>query len=101
MVRVLKNMRNRMIEGGLIQDGLTPSYFIEGLLYNVPEDKFGNTYSDTFVECFDWAVNTDVSKLVCANELHWLVRDGSHTSWPPANYLKFLGGARQMWNQWL
>jgi hypothetical protein len=99
-VRIFKNMRNRMIEDLLIEDGVAPSYFIEGLLYNVPDEKFGNTYEDTFVECFNWAVNADVSKLVCAHELHWLVRDGSRTSWPRADYSTFLDAARQLWNQW-
>jgi hypothetical protein len=99
-VRIFKNMRNRMIEDGLIEDGIAPSYFIEGLLYNVPDEKFGNTYEDIFVECFNWAVNADVSKLVCATELHWLVRDGSRTSWPRADYSTFVDAARQLWNQW-
>jgi hypothetical protein len=99
-VRIFKNMRNRMIEDGLIEDGLAPSYFLEGLLYNVPHEKFGNAYENTFVECFNWAFNADVSKLVCANGLHWLVRDGSRTSWPPVNYSEFLDAARQLWNQW-
>jgi hypothetical protein len=32
-VRVYKNLRNTMIEKKSIQDGLAPSYFLEGLLY--------------------------------------------------------------------
>ncbi len=99
-VRIFKNMRNCMIERGLIQSDVAPSYFLEGLLFNVPINKFGRTYTSTFVECFNWAMSADKSKLVCANELHWLVRDGSHTSWPPANYSKFLDATRQLWNQW-
>ena len=44
-VRVFKNMRNRMLDNGLIAAGLAPSYFIEGLLYNVPIDRFGGGHS--------------------------------------------------------
>ena len=40
MVRVFKNMRNSMIEKKLLADGIAPSYFIEGMLWNVPPDKF-------------------------------------------------------------
>jgi Nucleotidyltransferase domain len=35
-VRIFKNMRNTMIAKGLLADGAVPSYFIEGMLYNVP-----------------------------------------------------------------
>ena len=40
-VRILKNMRNAMIAQGYIKDGLAPSYFLEGMLYNVPNGQFG------------------------------------------------------------
>ncbi len=33
LVRIIKNMRNRMIYDGYIENELAPSYFIEGLLY--------------------------------------------------------------------
>lgn len=40
-VRIFKNMRNRMIQEGLVKEGTAPSYFIEGLLHNVPTDLEG------------------------------------------------------------
>jgi len=52
MVRVYKNMRNRMIDDKGIADGLAPSYFIEGMLWNVPADKFVESYEDSFVNTF-------------------------------------------------
>ena len=36
-IRIFKNMRTRMWQIGIIGDGVAPSYYIEGLLYNVPE----------------------------------------------------------------
>lgn len=99
-VRVFKNMRNRMIDDGVIQSGIAPSYFIEGLLYNVPNDKFEVSFHDTVVNTFNWIVNADQSKLVCANELQWLVRDGSLTAWPTANCSLFLRSLGDYWNRW-
>jgi hypothetical protein len=99
-VRVFKNIRNRMIDDGLIQSGIAPSYFIEGMLYNVPNDKFGVSFDNTVVNCFNWIVNADHSKFVCANELQWLVRDASHTSWSTANCSLFLRSVGDFWNQW-
>ncbi len=46
MVRILKNMRTRLVEDGSIPQGTAPSYFLEGLLYNVPDDKFGDSYGE-------------------------------------------------------
>ena len=75
MVRILKNMRGRLVEDRLIQEGTAPSYFLEGLLYNVPDDKFGGRYGDTFVSAINWIIQADRSKFVCANEQHSLLGD--------------------------
>jgi hypothetical protein len=100
MVRVLKNMRNRMIEEGLIEEGLAPSYYLEGLLYNVPIDKFGRSYGDTFVATVKWIQDTDRSEFVCANELVYLLREGSPVTWREASCAKFLRAAVKLWNEW-
>jgi hypothetical protein len=36
-VRIFKNMRHRLIDDRLLRDGAAPSYYIEGLLSNVPD----------------------------------------------------------------
>lgn len=99
-VRIFKNMRNHMINKGLLAEGIAPSYFLEGMLYNVSNENFGTSYADTFVACFNWIVNADRTKLVCASNLHWLVRAGEHTSWPPEHCSRFLDAARDLWAQW-
>ena len=99
MVRVFKNMRNRMIERGELAEGIAPSYYLEGMLYNVPADKFGGSYQDTFTNCFNWIVEADRTKLVCASYMHWLVRDGEQTSWPIANFNTYLAAAKKHWEK--
>jgi hypothetical protein len=99
-VRVFKNMRNRMIEKGVLKEGVAPSYFLEGMLSNVPADKFGSSYQDTFVNCFNWVVNADRSKLTTASGLHWLVRDNERTSWPSANFKAYTDAASKFWTDW-
>lgn len=100
MVRVYKNMRNRMIDEGYISDGVAPSYFLEGMLWNVPVDAFVQTYEDSFVNTFNWLLNTDKTKLSCANDLYWLVRDKSNACWPAANFDAYLDAVRKYWNEW-
>jgi len=97
MIRILKNMRNTMIGEGLLADGVAPSYFIEGMLYNVPNDKFGGTYQQTWINCFNHIVTADHERLVCANYMHWLVRDNSPTSWPVANFNAFTSALKKYW----
>lgn len=97
MVRIFKNMRNTIIGKGLLADGVAPSYFIEGMLYNVPNDKFGGTYQQTWINCFNHIVTADRDKLVCANYMHWLVRDNSPTSWPVPNFNTFTAALKKYW----
>jgi hypothetical protein len=97
MVRVFKNTRNAMIEKGLLAEDVAPSYFLEGMLYNVPNEKFTGTYTNMWVECFNWIVTADRTKMTCANELHWLVRDGAPTSWPVANFGALTAAAKKFW----
>jgi hypothetical protein len=97
MVRVFKNMRNSMIEKGLLSDGVAPSYFIEGMLWNVPSDKFTGDYQDMWVACFNWIVRADETKLACANDLYWLVRENSAVCWPSANFHRFTAALKEYW----
>jgi hypothetical protein len=98
-VRVFKNMRNRMIQRGELAEGIAPSYYLEGMLYNVPADKFGSSYQDTFTNCYNWIVQADSTELVCASYMHWLVRDGESTSWPINNFKTYLAAAKKHWEK--
>jgi hypothetical protein len=97
MVRVFKNMRNSMIEKGLLADKVAPSYFIEGMLYNVPNDKFTGSYQDMWVECFNSVVRADETKLTTASGLHWLVRESSSVCWPSADFHTFTTALKKYW----
>ena len=100
MVRILKNMRSRLVDDGSIEQGSAPSYFLEGLLYNVPNDKFGGSYNDTFVAAVNWILQAERNNLECANKQHYLVRDFDATCWPYGNCDRFLNALTQLWNEW-
>jgi hypothetical protein len=102
-VRIVKNMRNKLVTDKVIEPGTAPSFFIEGLLYNVPAEKFGKSYGDTFLGAANWVRSLDretLNKLVCANKEYYLIRDGLPTCWPYNNYDKFLSALAGLWNQW-
>lgn len=99
-VRVLKNIRNRMVDEKVIADGVAPSYFIEGMLWNVPDRFFGGSYGQTIVAAINWVKGADRAQLSCANGLHWLVRDSSPVGWSEANFETYLGALIKYWNEW-
>jgi hypothetical protein len=99
-VRTYKNLRNKMIADGNIVTGLAPSYFIEGLLYNVPIDRFGGTYSQNFDDTLNWLVAADRSKFVCANGLFYLCHPSSPVTWRAENCTAFLSAAIKKRDNW-
>jgi hypothetical protein len=100
MVRILKNMRSKLVEDGAIEPGDAPSYFLEGLLFNVPDDKFGTNYGDTFVAALNWILQAQRQDLVCANKQHYLVKDSAATCWPSNDCNHFLNAVTALWNNW-
>ncbi|HQT65629.1 MAG TPA: nucleotidyltransferase [Acidocella sp.] len=97
-VRIFKNIRNKMIDDGYIEEGLAPSYFIEGMLYNVPNENFGTRYGATVVNAINWLSQADKSRLVCANDQYYLLREASPVTWRVENYSKFISSIIRYWN---
>ena len=87
-----------MIEKKIIEDGLAPSYFLEGLLWNVPIDRFGGTEQQNFRDTLDWLWKADRSKFFCANELYYLCHPTSLVTWRSEKCEKFLSKAIDYWN---
>jgi hypothetical protein len=99
LVRILKNMRSVMVESNMIGDSVAPSYFIEGLLYNVPNEMFAGDYTDAFVASIDWLLKADRKNFVCANEQYYLLRE-TPVTWSPGNCNEFLDALVKLWGNW-
>lgn len=101
LVRTFKNMRGRMIDDGLIKDGVAPSYYIEGLLYNVPYINFTSSLQECVCNTLNWyRQEATKDKLVCANEQYYLLRDDSPVCWTQTNCDVFVDAAVELWNHW-
>jgi hypothetical protein len=98
--RIYKNIRNKMVAEGIIKAGSAPSYFIEGMLSNVPADNFTANRQKTVEACWSWIHDADNGSLMCANGIHPLSRDNVPTSWSVLDYSEFVGGVQTLWNQW-
>ncbi len=101
MVRILKNMRTKLVNDGALEAGVAPSYFLEGLLYNVHSDLFGSSYENCFINSINWLQNdADKDDLLCANEQYYLLRDNTHNCWPRSDYDAFITAVIDLWNNW-
>lgn len=100
MVRILKNMRNKLVADNMLKDGIAPSYFIEGLLYNAPNNLFGNGFGNTFVATINWLDKGDREKYVCVNEQYYLLHPTSTVTWRAENCETFIRAVCNLWNEW-
>ncbi|WP_148288020.1 nucleotidyltransferase domain-containing protein [Prochlorothrix hollandica] len=75
-VRLFKNARLYLEEKGLIIKGSVPSYFLECLFYNVPDEKFKPSLQSTYQETVLWLHQQFQSgvakKFICQNEQLYL-----------------------------
>ena len=89
-----------MIAKNYLANGIAPSYFLEGLLYNVPDDRFGVSYADTFVNAVNWVIQCDRTELLCANEQYLLLHPSSPVTWRDEQLQAFLDASVKFWNEW-
>jgi len=97
-VRMFKNARTYLIERGAPPD-LAPSYFLECLLYNVPDSQYGGTFQDTFLNVANWLSKADLNTFCCQNEQDPLFGD-SPEQWSKARAERFLEYIVDLWNDW-
>lgn len=100
IVRIFKNARQNLVEQSAIELGVAPSYYIEGLLYNVPVDCFGPTYSDSMVKCIKWLIAADRSMFTCAHRQFRLLDGNKDVTWNTNNCDAYLNGLVRLWNEW-
>jgi predicted nucleotidyltransferase len=98
-VRMFKNARTYLIERKVIPVDLAPSYFLECLLYNVPNDKFGSDFQSTFCNVINWLLKADFSQFVCQNEeLHLF--GNTPEQWSEDKARRFLQAMVKLWEDW-
>jgi len=85
-VRILKHVRNRLAEQRIIVPDSMSSYFVECLVWNVPNDGFGKSTWREVVESVTGKIWNDMRNPSIAtnyaevSDLHWLLRGGTRTA---------------------
>lgn len=99
-VRMFKNARTYLVGQGIISENLAPSYFLECLLYNVPDPNFGNSLQENFIAVFNWlwsAARAD--SLVCQNGQSGLFGN-TPEQWDAGKAKELLEALLELWNNW-
>lgn len=98
-VRVFKNARTYIIDKGIISEMLAPSYFLECLIYNAPDKKFGRSFQHTTYELLNWLSDTEIEDLMCQNE-QLLLFGNTPEQWSFDSANKFIQKLIELWNNW-
>lgn len=98
-VRVFKNARTYLINKNIIEESLAPSYFIECLICNVPNNAFGRNYQETFCNVVNWLAKADFNSFVCQNGQLLLFGDSSE-QWSINAAKQFVYTLIEFWNNW-
>jgi hypothetical protein len=98
-VRLFKNIRSCMVDNNLITADLAPSYYLEGLIYNVPNSEFGVSFSDTFCNVVNWLAKQNMDGFVCLSEQSMLFGNSSE-QWSTNKARQFVDAAINLWNKW-
>lgn len=98
-VRIFKNTGKYLVDQGVINEDTAPSYFVECLIYNVPREKFGESYRDTFCNAVNWLNETDFTSFVCQNGILDLFGT-TPEQWSETSARTFINACIDLWNNW-
>ena len=100
-VRMFKKARNHMESRGYLSEDIATSYFIEGLLYNVPHGRFKELkLTDQYRSILEYLESNDVEDFIEQSQQYDLCVDAEPDRWNVAYANATIGGYRQLWEEW-
>jgi hypothetical protein len=100
-VRMFKNAREFLVQRGTITSQLAPSYFVECLLYNVPDENFGPTFRDTYykvINCLNNSNSSDLAAVKCQDGQLQLFGNEPE-QWSVHDAQEFSTALARLWNE--
>ena len=98
-VRMFKAARNQLISRGALDPGVAPSYFIECLLYNVPDRLFRGDLSAMYIGILQWLETAPIRNFETQSgrtELFGSRQD----QWNVDRSRQFVAGLQRLWQDW-
>ncbi len=99
IVRIFKNMRNHLIDNKKLTREIAPSYFLQSLIYNVPDKYFEGDYNTAVLATLRYLWQTPVQNFVCQNGQHNLFGD-SGEQWNVDNAVSTIAAFVDLWDNW-
>ncbi|WP_271253524.1 nucleotidyltransferase domain-containing protein [Pseudanabaena sp. Chao 1811] len=99
MVRIFKNARNILKNARIISDNCAPSYFIECLLYNVPDKCFRASYQENYLAILTYLFEYSINSFVCQNRQIYLFGN-TPEQWSTQNAFLLMKGYLELWKAW-
>lgn len=98
-VRIFKNARRYLTDKGKLPKGIAPSYFVECLLYNVPDNCFVSDLQDRYYKIIHYLLDADISTFKCQNGISDLFGN-SPEQWNQHQALTLISGWTTLWLEW-
>ena len=91
-IRYIKKIKSLLVDKGTIDEKLAPSYFIENLLFNVPDNLFdGKSYLATFYNILNYLFDTTRYDAFLCQHKQWKLFGNSNTQWNKEDAKQFVG----------
>lgn len=94
-VRLFKNARNELVDRNWIEKEQAPSYFVECLLYNVPEERFENDLEKRYQKIVEFLKHTNLDDFQSQNEIQDLFGPDS-TQWDTEHAESFINNLQAL-----
>lgn len=98
-VRMFKRARNYLVNQEKIDKDNVASYFLENLLYNVPDGRYTYDKADRFEQILGYLQATDYSDWECQNGVTDLF-GGGDTKWNTRHADNFVSELTDLWENW-
>src|SRR3989344_762458 len=96
IVRIYKNIKQKLIESGQLPGNSSPSFYIENLLYNCTDQCFNGNYSLSMLKTlqflFDALKSGRIAGFICAHEQESLFSDKNWDLIDAQNFITSVGG---------
>ena len=98
-IRMFKSACKYLVDHRAIQKEKAPSYFIEGLLYNVPDKLFTPDYVGTYCGILKHLAKENLNQYKCQNGVVKLFGQ-SKEQWNIDDAQEFIQALRLLWKKW-
>jgi len=98
-IRMFKSARKYLVDNRAIQKEKAPSYFIECLLHNVPDELFTPDYIETYCGVVKHLAKADLNQFKCQNGVLKLFGQ-SKEQWNVDDARVFIQALRSLWKRW-